>query len=395
MKKSIVISVAVLLAIAGAEVSGQGFFPPGSSANATSSNQINSSQTQAVQSEGGDAYSDSVAISGDSGAMANVSTNTVSNYETRTPPIAMFPPYLPTFSHGGWGIIDAYFPNGPTADDRMYERAFYPNSKYDIKELKSSLTSIPYEGPLSLVGGIFNCFGTIFGAPDNFHHGRGFEIANSVVRKRRPENRPLYILIDTDINRDYLDKTGYIYMGKISLEGKVERNWDQVYEAAIAEAIPWDIDIMLVSGGMKGVTIGTNLTFPGIAGAYSQANYSISMLGGNARGLTEGKGVAMVSAECYRYYPAAARRRAIPEAFYDRIHETEQAPEEWQPSRRMEEVPQMQNRQVPVPVPVPAPQARQSYPRAQRSYTGVNVSPELSEMAGFGGREQMDYAATR
>ena len=402
MRKSIVISIVVLLIFAITNVSGQGFFPPGSSANATSANQINSSQTQSVQSEGGSAYSDSVAVSGDSGAIANISSNTTSNYETRTPPIAMFPPYLPTFSHGGWGIIQAYFPNGPTSDDRMYERAFYPSSKYDTKELKSSLTSIPYEGPLSFVGGIFNCVGTIFGAPDNFHHGRGFKIANSVVRKRRPENRPLYILIDTDINRDYLNKTGYIYMGKISLEGKVERNWDQVYEAAIAEALPWDIDIILVSGGMKGVTIGTNLTFPGIAGAYSQANYSISMLGGNATGMTEGKGVAMVSAECYRYYPTAARRRAIPEAFYDRIHATEQTSQETQQSSRtIERVPEIQNshsqarqtltEQAMAPqVQVPAPKIQ-----VQRPYTGVNVSPELAEMAGFGSQQQMNYAATR
>jgi hypothetical protein len=367
--------------------------------NATSSNQVSSSQNQTVQSmgfggeggQGGSAYSDS-----DSGAIANISTNSTSNYQTRTPPIAMFPPYLPTFSHGGWGTIQAYFPNGPNGNDKMYERAFYPGSKLDMKELKNVMNSLPYDGPLSMVGGIINCVGTIFGGPDNFHHGKGFEISNSVVRKRRPNDRPLYILIDSNINRDYFSKTGYVYVGKISLEGKVERNWDMVYKAAIAEALPWDVDILLISGGMKGVTVGTNLTFPAAGGAYSQANYSVSLLGGYATGMTEGKGVAMVSAECYRYYPQSARSRNIPEAFYERIHSktetsarAEMSPKPEPSQNNIEIIPEIRHNiqsstaaaENPTQV-QPQTKAQAQVPQRQQ-YIGVHVSPQLYEMAGF------------
>jgi len=114
-------------------------------------------------------------------------------------------------------------------------------------------------------------------------------------------------------------KAGYAYVGKVSLEGKVNRNWDQVYNAAVAETLPWDVDILLISGGMKGVTVGSNLSFPGAAGAYSQANYSISLFGSVSSGITEGKGKALVSAEAYRFWPQAANSRRIPQAFYDRV----------------------------------------------------------------------------
>lgn len=414
MKKLNKIIIVLLFIFTATQAFGEGSYPAASNANATSTNQINSSQNQIVSSqgigEGGNATSnsDSVAISGDSGAIANISTNSTSNYETRTPPVSMFPPYLPTFSHGGWGTIQAYFPNGPNGNDQMYECTFYPDNKQDMKELKGVMNALPYDGPLSLVGGILNCVGKIFGGPDNFHHGKGFDISNSIVRKRRPNNRPLYILIDSNINRQYLNRTGYTYVGKVSLEGNVERNWDLVYKAAIAEAVPWDVDLMLVSGGMKGVTVGTNTTFPGIAGAYSQTNYSVSMLGGRATGITEGKGVAMVSAECYRYNPYAAQRRNIPEAFYDRIHAQETTPQTIETSQNVEvsqkinpavaepvrkvrvqpqietktnteSLPQAEQRQTVKNIQMPTPT-----PKVQQPYMGVPVSQELYELAGFG-----------
>jgi hypothetical protein len=87
----------------------------------------------------------------------------------------------------------------------------------------------------------------------------------------------------------------------------------------VAEALPWDVDILLVSGGMKGVTVGSNLTFPSGAAGYSQSNYSLSLFGAAATGITEGKGKAVVSGEAYRFAPLAVERRRIPEALYDRI----------------------------------------------------------------------------
>ena len=358
---------------------GQGYgygYGEGGSANATGGNSVSDA--------------DSIAVSGDSGAVANISTNSTSNYESRTPPISVLPPYLPTFSHGGWGTIQGYFPNGPTAYDKIYERAFYPGNKSDMKELKDVMTSLSYEGPLSLVGGLLNGIGTLLGGPDNFHHGRGFEISSSVIRERRPQNKPLIILIDSQINRDYLKTTGFAYAGKVSIEGKVNRNWDQVYKAAIAEALPWDVDIILVSGGMKGVTVGSNTTFPSAGGAYAQTNYSMTLLGGYSTGITEGKGEAMVSAECYRYNPQAVQTRAIPEQFYERVHmtsvtgqNTNQAPQ-IQNSRQPSIAPAANRTQTNSIQPVRTQtQAQAQVPVKQQDYVGVNVSHELYEMAGF------------
>ncbi len=70
---------------------------------------------------------------------------------------------------------------------------------------------------------------------------------------------------------------------------------------------------------MKGVTTGTNITFPSAAAGYSQVNYSLSLLGGKATGITEGKGKAILSAEAYRFSPMAIERRRIPAVIYDRI----------------------------------------------------------------------------
>ena len=349
--------------------------------------------------EGGDSFSDSdaLAYSEGSDSVAYISTNSTSNYESRTPPVSMLPPYLPTFSHGGWGTIQGYFPNGPTTNNQIYERAFYPSSKYDMKELKSVMNSIPYDGPLGLVGGLLNGVGTIFGGPDNFHHGKGFEIANSIVRKRRPKNLPLFIMIDSNINRDYLKNSGYTYVGKVSLEGKTDLNWDQVYKAAIAEVLPWDVDIMLVSGGMKGITVGSTTTFPSAGGAYAQTNYSLSLLGGRSTGVTEGKGEAMVSGECYRYNPQQAQRRSIPQEFYRRIH-TNLAANNIENTSQIQNNMQQAANQVSMQSDTPVRtqiqtntqpqiqsevQSQSQTPVRQQSFQGVSVSQELYNLAGF------------
>jgi hypothetical protein len=263
-------------------------------------------------SEGGIGWSDSVSSVG-------INTTSISNYQTRVPPLTTYPPYLPVWNHGGWGTINAYFANGPTNSDRVYERTFDTANPDDVRELKGVLRSVPYSGPLEMIGGLFNGLFTLFGAPDRSHHGRGFEIANSVIRDRRPEGKPLLVFIDSNVDGVLLEEAGYAYVGRISLEGSPKRNWDQVYNAAVAEALPWDVDILLVSGGMKGVTVGSNMSFPSAAGGYSQVNYSLSLLGGRARGITEGKGEAMISASAYRYCPEMLQRRRIPAVLYERI----------------------------------------------------------------------------
>ena len=348
----------------------------------SSTNQVTSINNQNMQgqgyatAEGGD--SSSYAISGDasSGSISSISTNSTSNYESRTPPVSMFPPYLPTWSHGGWGPIKAYFQNGPNGDDQVYERAFNPGNPAEMRELRGVLESLPYDGPLSFLGGILNSVGVVLGGPDNFHHGRGFEIASSVIRTRRPKGKPLLVFIDSNVNREFLRQSGIAYVGKISLEGSYDRNWDHVYEAAIAEALPWNVDIMFISGGMKGVTVGSNMTFPGAAGAYAQTNYSISLLGGSSSGITEGKGEAMVSAECYRYDPKALRRRAIPQSFYDKIHAKAVLPKNQ--NNNIENTARA--------IPAPATKQKQS---------GFEISQELYDMAGFNAQQQVDYLAVQ
>jgi len=345
-----------------------------------STNEVTSINNQNMQgqgyanAQGGD--SSSYAVSGDasSGSIANISTNSTSNYESRTSPVSMFPPYLPSWPHGGWGPVKAYFQNGPNGDDRVYERTFNPGNPAEMKELRGVLESLPHDGPLSFLGGILNGVFAVFGGPDNFHHGRGFEIASSVIRTRRPRGKPLLVFIDSNINKDFLRQSGIAYVGKISLEGTIDRNWDHVYEAAIAEALPWNVDIMFISGGMKGVTVGSNFTFPTAGGAYSQTNYSISLLGGTSRGITEGKGEAMVSAECYRYDPRTIRRRTIPQSFYEKIHSKVILPQNITNTAQA--------------VPAPAKTKKQQQP-------GMEISQELYDMAGFRTQQQVNNMAIR
>ena len=347
----------------------------------------------------------------------SINSTSISNYRTRTQPITTFPPYLPYWNHGGWGTIKAYFPNGPNSDDQVYERIFNPRNPDDMQGLRGVLESLPYESPFGVVGGFLNGVGAVFGGPDNFHHGRGFEIANSLVRARRPARKPLLVFIDSNVDTNLLSKAGYAYVGKVSLEGGVERNWDHVYDAAVAEALPWDVDILLISGGMKGVTVGSNLAFPGAGGAYSQANYSISLFGAVSSGITEGKGKALVSAAGYRYCPALANRRRIPEAFYERFHskfykrpaqELAEKPA-LIPAQEPEQIPPQEAEQMPAqaitkPVSVQnAPQSKVSpkeapaaFPAESRRYIpGVEVSQELYDMAGFGAHQRVDNLTIR
>jgi len=204
------------------------------------------------------------------------------------------------------------------------------------------------------------------------------------------------------------------------LEGAVDRNWDHVYDAAVAEALPWDVDILLVSGGMKGVTVGSNLSFPGAGGAFSQANYSISMFGAVSSGITEGKGKAVVSASGYRYCPALARRRRIPKAFYEKFHaklqlvqkstevvrqalplpkkEVYQATkEETCPVARKEVPPATQKEVCPAPkketFPAAAKEKRPAAPR--KKCPGVRVSQELFDMAGFDEHHQVHHVTIK
>ncbi|MFH1881619.1 MAG: hypothetical protein ABIL62_02755 [Planctomycetota bacterium] len=404
MKKLIATLVPMLMLFANSNVEGQtGEFPSSTPETVVNvSTDVAASQSQDVSVVGSD--SDSKASSN-----VSISSTEISNYRTRTPPITTFPPYLPYWTHGGWGTIKAYFPNGPNSDDQVYERIFNPRNQDDMRGLKGVLKSLPYESPFGVFGGFLNGVGAVFGGPDNYHHGRGFEIANSLVRTRRPGRKPLLVFIDSNVDTNLLTKAGYAYVGKVSLEGAVERNWDQVYDAAVAEALPWNVDILLVSGGMKGVTVGSNLSFPGAGGAYSQANYSVSMFGAVSSGITEGKGKAVLSAAGYRYCPALVNRRRIPKAFYEKFHakfykRPAQGPAEIPahiPAQEPVQIPVQEVEQIPAPViinpvseqkapqskvsPEEAKEAPATFPAKRRDYIpGVEMSQQLYDMAGFG-----------
>lgn len=145
----------------------------------------------------------------------------------------------------------------------MYERSFDPADAGQMKELRGVLKSLSYDGPVNALGNILGGVCAIFGGPDNFHHGRGLEIASSLVRETRPKKKPLIVFIDSNVDKRLLKEAGYAYVGKVSIEGNVDRNWDHAYDAAVAEALLWDVDILLISGGMKAVTVGSSTAFPG------------------------------------------------------------------------------------------------------------------------------------
>jgi len=398
MKTSIAVLTALLIVVGSAYATGD--LHPGRTGNTTIGidNDIDTSQNQTVSvvgggdssssAQGGDASSDSVAASSSG---ASINTTSISNYKTRTPPISVFPPYLPYWNHGGWGTMKAYFPNGPNSDDQVYERIFNPDNPRDIQELRGVLESLSYEGPLDVVGGILNGVGAVFGGPDNFHHGRGFEIANSLIRSRRPRGKPLLVFIDSNVDTSLLEKAGYAYVGQVSLEGKINRNWDHVYEAAVAEALPWNVDILLISGGMKGVTVGSNIAFPGAGGAYSQANYSVSLFGSVSSGITEGKGKALVSAQGYRYWPRAVNRRRIPQAFYNKVR-AKLMPA---PGPELEQNRESIEQQTAV---APAEKVRDQRERQLRmrpQFQGLEVSQELFDMAGFTEQDKIAYLSVK
>lgn len=331
-------------------------------------NQLTSNLAQSTRVVGGgDSRSDAVAVAeggtgiglSDSFSNSGVSINTSTNVRGRTFPLGTAPAYLPLWQHGGWGTVKGYFANGPTAEDTVYERTFNPNDPEDMDQLRGVLKAIPYTGVLSTAGGLWNGITKMLGGPDRLHHGRGFEIANSIIRHRRHYRKPLMVFIDSEIDKKILFKAGYAYVGKISIEGKHSRNWDQVYNAAIAEALPWDVDILLISGGMKGVTVGSNSAYPNASMGYSQLNYSLSLGGSNAKGVTEGKGKPVLSAEAFRFSPRMGRKQRLPRQFYSRL---------------VARYGQTQEKNLHVP---------SAYVTPTTGIRGVTVSNELMEMAGF------------
>ncbi len=380
--------VGVVLALVGAVGPRAGATYPGSTVTGVEGQVTGSFSQQTELIGGGNANSDSTsdadataaatggaATSSSSGGSAlgystsqlTFSPTSISNYKSRTSPIGSGAPYLPLWNHGGWGTIKGYFANGPSSEDAVYERTFDPSDGDDMDELRGILCGAPFDGPIEFIGSVFNGVAAAFGAPDYYHHGRGFEISNALVRQRRGDGKPLLVFIDSNVDRNLLKRAGYTYVGKVSIEAKETRNWDQAYNAAIVETIPWDVDVLLVSGGMKGVTVGSNLSFPSAGMGYSQVNYSLSLMGGSAKGITEGKGKPVMCGEGYRYCPRLANKRRVPTLFYEKI-KARYGSDQSQPA------------------PMVQPQAQPSapvYATPSSGAKGIEMSQELYQMAGF------------
>jgi hypothetical protein len=146
------------------------------------------------------------------------------------------------------------------------------------------------------------------------------------------------------------------------------------------------------------------------------------MFGAVSSGITEGKGKAIVSAAGYRYCPAVAKRRRIPQAFYDRFQAKVQPaqkseevvrlippadetqmyidmPEEKPSVTVQEQFPEIEKEPLTVVLEElpPAPTKEKCAPLAKEKRTviprkkrpGVRVSRELLEMAGFPEHQQI------
>ena len=245
------------------------------------------------------------------GSASGVSINTTSNYKNQTPPLNVASPYLPFWNHGGWGPIRALFPNGPAGN--VYEKVWDSDNKEHLRELYGVLTSVQHEGPIEFIGGLFGGIGDIFiRSNESTYKGKGFVISNSLIKKRRRKGQVLVVLTPSSIEEEKLiiESGCYVHAGNVGVEGNETHNWDQAYNVAIAIAMLRDVDILLVSGGMKGVTIGSNTSF-GSAGGYSQTNYSISLMGARAEGKTEGVGEPLIRCIGYRYDIEEASKRKI------------------------------------------------------------------------------------
>ena len=312
--------------------------------------------------------------------------------------MSTYHPYLPMWQHGGWGTIKAYFPNGPTPHDKVYERTFDPSNDIDVDEVKGILRSLPHTGALEVLGGWLNSVGRLFGGPDQFHHGRGVEIANSVIRERRPDKKPLLVFIDSSVDAELLEEAGYAYVGRVSLEGRYDRNWDHVYNAAIAEALPWDVDILLISGGMKGISLGkTDSVSAG--GGYSQQDYSLSLFAGQSKGVTESKGEAVMSATAYRFCPEMLTRRRPPAALYELIRRRPEVQAAAAPARRASMAKPATAARRPAVARGVQPGDKEEHvsaaPVDTRRQTGIGVSQELYNMAGFSSGQPVSNVVLR
>lgn len=304
MKKTLVLVVVMGIVFLTAMANAQ--------SSATNSTEVRSDLNQYLQADlSGPGSSSATAQGGDAGALAlsGGSTSSITTIskgsEIHTGALGMNPPYLPYWAHAGWGLVEGFSFNSPNRDAEAYECQIDPLNREQMKEIKKALNDIDYKGPFELLGGILS--------PGNLTGGKFNRRVNSIIRKPRRPGQPLVLLID---NVDYkaLEKDGYVYVGEIGIEGGLKHNFDQIYTAIIAEVLPWDVDLLLFSGGGKGVTIGSTRAFPNAAGAYTSTDFSVSSLFGDSQGIVEGSQRQVIKGVAYRKDLARKVERTIPES---------------------------------------------------------------------------------
>jgi peptidoglycan hydrolase-like protein with peptidoglycan-binding domain len=133
--------------------------------------------------------------------------------------------------------------------------------------------------------------------------------------------------------------------------------------------------------------VGSTTSISG-GGGYSQANYSLSLLPGTSRGVTEGKGEAVMSATAYRFCPEMLERRRLPESLYDRIRVRPQVAAAVSPQGQAVAGPPAVAA-LPRPTtaaPMVAKEEEEYVPSPEPStekQAGIRMSQELYNMAGF------------
>lgn len=274
-------------------------------------------------SEGGDAFSQSSSQGGDASAKtetvnwntpsASISTTTTSNYRSNMSPSSLYPGALPYWTHGGWGIIKGYCPKSPSSDFKAaYEQKFGVGS-LPFDDLENVIRhNVPPDGVFGFLECTVNDFFNIFGTPDRFHRGRGFEITSSLIPKPRPKDKPLYVFENGSHDKAKLREMGFIYVGKVGVKGKLKvHNWDHCEDAAVAEAYLYDVDFLFISGGMRGVTVGSTGSL-GAGGAYGvRSDLTVNVIGVESKGMVEGEFLPLADGEAYRYDPKLAGLRSI------------------------------------------------------------------------------------
>ena len=264
---------------------------------------------------------------GSAGAAVNFaphSTSIVKTREQKVYPPGTSHPFHMYVNHGGWDLLKGYFVGGPSGDLTVYERQYTPSNKKDMDELYGVLEGMEHDRLIDLPFDILNTAWRLCGwaytagqaTPARLpHRFRGIEVENGFLKDKRPKDLPLMVFVDGSLNLSKLKAAGYVDVGTTTARAdNTSRTWDQVEASIVAETLPWNIEIIIISGGMKGISVATNDSIPVAIGAGSN-DVGFTLQGATAKGATEGVAKAMIRARGYRKDPVRMKRISIPSKY--------------------------------------------------------------------------------